>query len=172
MRKLNSREKILFYIAAAVVAAWPAGTFFIIPAKARFVRVQKEIYQSQLRAKEYQLIQAREKELQPFLNNAALAQKNDARPGDKPAEVLKDLENLSRTAGLKLNDVRPIESGDKKKQNEITVELKAEGTMAAVSKFLYDLESPLEATAVKKLQLNAKSGDILSVNLVVVKLIL
>jgi len=169
LKKLNNGERFLLCLTSAVILAWPFLDFVVDPLNGAVSGLAKRIDDSELKLKEYKNIMSHEAESREFFNALPLAQKSGAATAGTLPLVLKDLEGLSSQAGLKLSDVRPLARVTKKSRNEITVELKVEGTMPEISRFLYSLEVPAQIMIIKKIDLAAKSGDVINANIVVVK---
>ena len=88
-------------------------------------------------------------------------------PAEAEGQLLRSLRNWSAEAGVKLSSQRPERSAEKSELPEITVHVAGTGSMAAVSRLLYRVETAAIPVRVKMLQLGSqKDGtDDLSLHL-------
>lgn len=165
--KLTPREKNIAYFTIFLVVLCGAVKFGIAPFITRFRLLQKELIMARLDLDEYRLVLANAKQLKDFYAGLLPVEKEGGDNSDVLAFTLKRLESLSREAGLRINDVRPLDVLEKGAAKELSIELKVEGTIAAIAKFLYNIEYSSQFITVKKMDINYKTQNILEAGIVV-----
>ncbi len=76
---------------------------------------------------------------------------------DALVAVLSELENLAKTANIRIIDIRPQSQQGEVTHKEILVDLKTEGNMESHMKFIYDIENSLLLLRIKRFSLSAKA---------------
>jgi hypothetical protein len=80
---------------------------------------------------------------------------------DSLVAALSELQNLAKNAKIRIIDLRPqqVAKTNKKSGKEITIDMRAEGSMEGYLKFIYDIENSLWVLHIKKFQLLAKNNS-------------
>lgn len=73
--------------------------------------------------------------------------------------ILSELELIAQQSGVSIIDIRPQLPKETSAYKEIYIDLRAEGSMQAFLKFIYDIENSLSLLRIKKLQLIAKPNS-------------
>jgi len=167
MRVFNRREKILLAVAAVVLGVF-GSSLALKPAVDRLLQLGSSIAAYESRLKESRALLAREIQIKKIWEGLPDSVKNPGKTGDDLSSVLDLLEEMSRRSGLRLSDVRPYQ-----KQGEpgsrFRVNLKQEGDIMAVIKFIYELESAAVDLQIERLRLSSRSGSALEVEVAVVR---
>lgn len=77
-------------------------------------------------------------------------------PAEAESQILHAVQNWSREAGLKLSSLKPERLPEKKNLQEISFQAGGTGSMSAVSRFLWCIETAKVPIRVKDLQLGAR----------------
>jgi|GEM_PF-4178650 hypothetical protein len=165
--RLTARERNIAFLAVFIIIFCAIINFGIIPLSDRFKLFKKELIMAQLRLKEYRYLLANKKQLADFYAGFPLPGKA-AGGRDTLSLTLKELENLSSEAGLRISEVRPLDTAIKKGEDkELSIELKAEGTAVAVARFLYNIEYSTQFMSVKRMDLNYKAPNVVEAVIVI-----
>jgi len=88
-------------------------------------------------------------------------------PTEAESQVLRLLRKWSTEAGVSISSLRPERSAEKSKLPEITIHVAGTGSMAGVSRLLWQVETAQAPLKIKMLQLGSRKNgtDDLSINL-------
>jgi len=141
------------YITIGTIFFSIAFNFIIAPVLNKYDSFNKEINLNKVKLKKYLTLLSQKDEIQNkyggFSSNLELA--TDTK--DTLVAAMATLENLAKTAGIRIVDIRPQSAA---KRDNVIVELRTEGTIDGYTKFIYDVETSLLLLKVKRLQLTAK----------------
>jgi len=156
MKITGKRERILWAAALTVLAAF-AMKLALEPllAKAAGLRRSIRAYEAELR--EYRRLISQENRIKDFYSRLPASAKLDTPAQDHLSATLSLLEDISRQAGLRVIDVRPAESYAGKSKSP-AVNIRQEGDMAAVMKFIAGVESSSANLLIRRLNITARSG--------------
>ncbi len=150
---LKKREKIILYITIGIIFFSIAFNFITAPVLGKYDMLNKEISLNKIRLKKYLTLLNQKDEIQnkygKFSSNLELA--TDTK--DTLVVAMATLENLAKTAGVRIIDIRPQAAV---KGDTVVIDLRTEGTIEGYTKFIYDVETSLLLLKVKRLQLTAK----------------
>jgi Tfp pilus assembly protein PilO len=93
---------------------------------------------------------------------------------EETAVILKEVENIARSTNVYIASIQPQRVQDMDFYKEYYVALDAEGDMASLTKFIYDLQNSKQILKVKQLQLTPKSDaeNILKGHIVITKILI
>jgi hypothetical protein len=152
---LKKREKVILCLTIIIVIFSIAFHFVIGPVLEKYDALAKEVNVSESRLKKYLALLNRKGEIQNqygrFSSNADSVMDGK----DAPSITMANLENLAKSAGIKIIDIRPETS---KKGDLIVIELRTEGAVDSYGKFIYDIETSLFLLKIKRLQFTAKTN--------------
>lgn len=150
---ISKKEKIFLYLTIGIIALSIGLNFIVIPFLNRNEALNQEIYINKAKLNKYTSLLRQKANIQDKYNknSARFAGKNVAL--NKTDSALSGLDNLAKTADIRILDMRPQGIS---KSKELIIDLKTEGGMENYLKFLYNFEYSMPLLRVKKFQLNAK----------------
>jgi hypothetical protein len=155
--RLNKREKIIFYIATALVIFYFLFTVFIAPLINENRKLNQTISINRTKLKKYLgLLDQKDdisKRYEKLAGSPALPSQSD----DALVIFLTELEKTAKNANIKIIDIRP--EGTPKithSYKEFRVNLKSEGSSEEYLRFIYNIENLLPLARVEEFQFNAK----------------
>jgi hypothetical protein len=152
---LSKRERLIILATAIVVAMLVLDRYAVTPLlEAREVlEAQKQVLVADL-ARAGALL-ARKHQTQPKWKEM-LAGGLQSDPAEAESQILHAVRNWSMEAGLRLSSVKPERLPEKTALPEIAFQAVGTGSMSAVSRFLWRLETAKVPIRVKELQVGAR----------------
>jgi Tfp pilus assembly protein PilO len=80
------------------------------------------------------------------------------------ANLLMEIESLSRPLFIEIISIKPLPVIDKGFYKRYLIQVEAEGNILDISNFLYSIENSASLMKIKRIQLNARSSDIVRVS--------
>jgi hypothetical protein len=151
----NNRERFLMELSAAVFVVAAIGHMYIVPIITKNQGLDEEIRRAVSSINENSAL-LRHKDLFDII--PSVENEGHDHGSDPMVGILSNLENLAKTAGVAITDIRPQNGKSSKK---IEIEIKMEGTMKSFFTWIYSLEHSASPLAIKKLQLAQKSNGVL-----------
>ncbi len=148
---LSKRERVIAIVAVAAVAVLVLDHYAITPLMDSSERLDNERTAAAQKLSEANVLLNRQAGLQRKWKEMLAGGLTDS-PGDAEPQVLHTLQDLASQARLNISSLRPERSNQGDVVREITVQTSGTGSMAAVSNFLYRVESaqiPLRITALQ-----------------------
>jgi hypothetical protein len=159
--RLNQRENIILYLAIAAVLAAVVANLFVAPFASNVHSVNSQVKLSEMKLKEYIQLISQEKKLKSLADKMSFSYSVESSGKNGETGALKEMDRLSGLAKLKTIEIRPLESTP----GELLIDLRQEGDINAILKFLYDLEFSDRRFKVKKLELIPAADGILRMRL-------
>jgi hypothetical protein len=158
MQKVMSRrERIILYVTIAVVALSVVFKVFFAPLLARMQTLDRDIALTGEKINKYSRLLAQKDSLRSRYNDLISQMGTpEGQKKDTLVNALRGLENIARSAQIRIVDIRPQASGSQGSSKEVLIELKSAGSMEGFLKFIYDVQSSLLLLRVKKFELSAK----------------
>lgn len=162
---LTKRERVIALITGVVVAALIGNTFILDPMLGKLEQVENEKLLLLAEVNEAQDLfdrrRLREREWKTMLSDGM---RSDAEAESRIARVLDD---WSEDARLVLSSVKPERVASEKGLKEMTFSVVGTGSLEAVARFLWQVETTALPVKVKDMQLSAmsESGDSMSLQL-------
>jgi hypothetical protein len=156
-RIFKKREKIIFYLVVALVAASVGFNLIMEPLLAKDKLLSSEINAGRLKLKKYAQLLAQKETIENDFNKFSVPLNNS---GSQVASVsaLSEIENLAGAANIRIVDLRPQSAKTIEGYKEILIELKAEGKIEDYLKFIYAVENSLFLLKIKRFVLTARVG--------------
>ncbi len=148
---LSKRERIIAIVAALAVVVLVLDYYAIKPLMESSTRLAAERLTATQKLNEAGVLLNRETAMRTKWKEMVADGLKDS-PGDAEPQVLHTLQDLAGQAHLNISSLRPERSTKGDVVREITVQTSGTGSMAAVSRFLYLVESakiPLRITALQ-----------------------
>jgi len=160
-RLLTKRERIISYIAAAVVIFSIAFNFLLAPALKTNDILNKEINLARAKLYRYAVLLSQKEEIQNKYSKFSEALGGAQQKEDTFVSVLSELEGLAKNANIHIVDIRPQSASAKSSglYKEASIDLRTEGPMDSYIKFIYSVENSLLLLKIKKLQLAARPNS-------------
>lgn len=146
IKVLTNRERSIFYATAGVIVFAVIFNFLIFPILTRNNSLNSEIKLNREKLAKYTW----------FLKNRDAIAKKYAEfiptgTDSEATNVLSELENIAKTSGVKIIDLRPQQAGK--------IDMRAEGSMGNYIKFIYHLENSPVLLRIKKFKISTKSNS-------------
>jgi capsular polysaccharide biosynthesis protein len=159
IKVLAKREKAILVATIGVIIFAIGFNFFIAPILVKNDNINKEINLVRTKLKKYLLILGKKDYIQDKYSKLSSASKLPDQQQDNLVNALSELENLAKSANIRIIDIRPESALRSQAQyNEIVIDLRTEGTMEGYLKFIYDLEGSISLLRIKRFRLNARSN--------------
>lgn len=162
---LTKRERVIAIVTGVVVAALIGNTFVLDPMLGKLEQVENEKL----------LLLAEVNEAQDLFDRRRLMERkwkamlSDGMRSDSEAEsrIARVLDDWSEGARLLLSSVKPERGASEKGLKEMTFSVVGTGSLEAVARFLWQVETTALPVKVKDMQLSAmsESGDSMSLQL-------
>lgn len=160
---LNKRETDFFFLTLGALGFILIFTFFIYPIIKKTNLVDDQISSSLIKLNAYKRTLGDADKIKEVVNKFALDFSSLEKQNDPVVSALTEIERISRLSELRLIDIRPIQSREIKK--EVVFDLRTEGKIEDVMKFINNIENSLYLFEIKKFQLNTKpKTDVLECN--------
>jgi small-conductance mechanosensitive channel len=150
----KKRERIILYIAIAVIFFSLLFNFLLSPVIEKYDILNKKINLNQAKLQKYQALLNSKNEIENKYAKLSLSSEPLKDMTDPTVASLAALENLAKNADIKLLDIRPEQN--QKKNNQNTIELRAEGSMEGYTKFIYNIGNSLMLLKIRRFQIAAK----------------
>ncbi len=162
IKLLRKREKVILYLAIAIILFMLIFNFIISPVMAKYANLNKEISVTSAKLRKYTALLGQKEKIQEkysdkFNSVSGLPEFN----GDSLVTALSELQHLAKRADIRIIDLRPRQGAKTGSQpyKEIIIDMRAEGSMEGYLKFIYDIENSFWILRIKKFQLLAKSNS-------------
>ena len=152
---LSRRERLIITVTLVVVALLVLDSYVVTPLRECCDRVaaRKESLLAEMK-RGHDLL-ARKREIgAKWREMIASGLKRD--PAEAESQILHAVGDWAKDAGLKLSSVKPERQPDKRKLQEISFQASGTGSMNAVSRFMWRLETSKVPIRVKDFQLGAR----------------
>ena len=158
-KQLSNRERVIVYILISIIFLGVNVIFVFEPVIRRNIMLNNEIQNVNLRAKRYLALLKKEKTIMDKYGELNLSSPESSNQQDRFVSMLSELENIAKSAGIQIVEIRPEPGSKKGKKQESIVNLKAEAAIEQYVKFIYDLEKSRFLLKIKSLQLSVKSNN-------------
>jgi hypothetical protein len=157
---LTKREKSIFYITVGVIISAIGFNFLIAPILTKNDILNREINLNRKKLQKYLRLLAQKDYMQGKYGSLATSASLNEKQQDILVIALSELEELSKSANIKITDIRPQSTAKSLiGYKEAIIELRAEGTIEGYLKFIYNLEHSLTLLKIRKFRLTAKPNS-------------
>jgi Tfp pilus assembly protein PilO len=172
LEKLKTRERVILYLACLLIALSLIYNFIFEPIINKYKLINQEILKNQVKLQKYLTLLSQKEKIKQEFGQFSKSLKVKASEEQEMAEVLSQIEDLSRRAAVHISQIKPQGAKDYKTYKEFLVEIRAEAKIENLSQFIYELQSPPQLLRTKKLLLNTKtaSTDILEATILIAKI--
>ena len=152
---LSKRERLIIAVAAIVVALLVLNYYVVTPLlDARAAAEARKEHMLGEMDRAAQLLALERRVAPQWKEMTATGLKRD--PAEAERQILHAVQNWFREAGLKLASLKPERLTEKKTLQEISVQATGTGSMNAVARFLWQVETAKVPIRVKELQLGTR----------------
>lgn len=158
---LNKRERITFLLTIAVIAFSLLYNLALTPYLKKSAILDREIAQLNNKlAKAHRLLPKKAKtEKEYALSVLSFKSEEGLSSEQMTARILVALEQLSSLAGVHIVDVKPRPVKSFEFYSEFIIEMRFEGAIKDISKFIYEIQASKELLKIEKLAINIKSRE-------------
>ena len=166
--KFTKREIQIFYLCLSLLLLFILDRLVFKPLANRLLALRQEIQVTQTRLARGLRAQGQKdvivKEYKGLENYLQLKGSDE----ENVSAILREIEKLSREAGLSLSDVKPKSTNNRGLYKEYTVEVRSDASLRVLVNFLYRLNDSNILLRVDKLSssLADENSDLLKINLV------
>jgi hypothetical protein len=156
MQKLfTKREKFIATMTLAIIAIFIFFNFVFEPVLRLNTQLNKKIAVDSYRLKKYLFLLDKKEFYNEQLRKLKEVFPDFEKNGNTPVAMFSIIENMAKTSGIKVVDMRP-EKGASNLANkrEFVVNVRTQGNMPEHMKFIYNLENSLLSFKIKKFSLN------------------
>lgn len=159
VKVLSTREKLTFILTAGVIVFAVVFKFFLGPLLDRNELLNKEISITKAKLQKYMTLLAQKDYLKARFGKYAAEAAPQGQQGAPTISALSELQSLAKSSGVLLADVRPQASKQQNLYKETPIDIRVEGDIAALTKFIYAMENPLSLFKIRKLQIAARPNS-------------
>lgn len=156
---LSKRERLTLFITLGLIIFAISFNFVIAPILTKNANLNQEINLTQAKLKKYLWLLSQKDYIQAKFSKFSFLPEVLSEQKDVLLGALSELENLAKNTELKIIEIRPQTSQGLELHQEITIDLRTEGTMENYFNFIYHLESSPLLLRIKKFQLNLKPAS-------------
>lgn len=173
-KHLSHREKSMFYLAGVAIFGVIIYMTIIDPLWAYWKELNETISAKEVQVLKNIKILAQRDAIDTVYAKYSESIKMKGSEEEETAVILREIENIARSANVYITDIKPQKAKDMEFYKEYHVELEAEGNISSLTKFIYELQNSKQILKVKRLQLTpkAEAGDVLKGDMVVTKILL
>lgn len=155
---LSGRENRLFFLTLAVIIAWSAEAFIIKPVSAKWKQLDEKIAADNLKLEKSERLIRRRGLIASDYEKSAATLKMTGSAEEEMAKFLTEIESLSNTTGVHINEIKPLPTKKFNLYREFYANLELEGEMAQISGFMRMVQDSPDMLAIDKLSLNPKQS--------------
>lgn len=157
--QMSKRERLLFAVTVSVIALAGLINFVIIPLGNKWQRLNAQILTLNIKLNRYAKVIVQQK----IIEDRYITYKDYLRikssKEEAQAQVLQEVENLARNAGVILTNIVPSGLEDKKFYRQFNVRIESESDMLSLCRFLYEIQKSQQLLGIEKLSIATKSGS-------------
>lgn len=156
---ISKRERAIFSITILVIFLSVIYSFILEPLYKEYADLNQEINTRHVQlAKNLRLIREKDIVKQEFKKYGHRL-KADRSDEEEMATVLTEIEKIGNSTGIYLSDVKPQKMQEMDFYKIMLVEIRFQGTMQTLSKFIYELQDSALLLKASRLQINSKGAD-------------
>jgi len=174
LSKLSKREKSILLGCAAVVVVSILYNLIFEPLVKTWSNLNKQIKGSKLKLKKGKQIVRRSTEIAAHYDKiASFIPQGKGSDEEEITNLLSEIEQLARSAGSRITDIKPRKVKDTGYYKRYIVEVESEGDINGFTKFIYEIQNSSQLLKVEKLSIGMTraSGGVLKANMVISKIL-
>jgi len=158
-RIITKRERVILSLTIGIIIFSVVFNFAIAPLLNTFDAVTKEIIVTRARLEKCSRLLARKEYIKRTYDKFSKDVGVLSQSQGSLVDILSELEKIAKDSGARIVDIRPQNPGDAKRQKEVFVDLRTDGTIDQYLKFIYKIENSLSLLQIRRFQLLAKPGS-------------
>ena len=172
--RLSIREKWLLYAGIAVILGIAIYIIAVEPIWTEWQDLNRNIFAKERKLLKNVKILAQKDRITSLYNKYASSIKMKGSVEEETAVILREIENIARSTNINITDIKPHRVKNMDFYKEYYIELEAEGNVANLAKFIYELQSSDQILKVRHLRINPKAGggDTLKAYMIVTKILI
>ncbi|MFC1646234.1 type 4a pilus biogenesis protein PilO [Candidatus Omnitrophota bacterium] len=155
---ISKRERTIFSITILVISLSIIYSFILEPLYKEYTELNQEINTRHVQlAKNIRLLREKDIVRQEFkkYSHRLKVERSDE---EEMATVLTEIEKIGNSTGIYLSDVKPQKIKDMDFYKVMIVEIRFQGAMQTLSKFIYELQNSALLLKASRLQINSKGA--------------
>jgi hypothetical protein len=159
-RLLSKREKVVLWATILIVGSSILFSTALDPLFSKNADLNRQISSTKRKLQKYLWLLKQKDALDKGFSGSPHLINFFTTEQDNVIDALAVLEDLATESGIKILDLRPNFSNKTKTSSVVSsIELRSEGTIEGVLKFVYLLENSASALKIKKMQISSKSNS-------------
>lgn len=172
LSNFSPREQKIFYICIAVAILCGAYSFIIKPVFSMWIKIDKSIAEEEIKYRRFKKLIKLRKSIEEKYDKHHEKIKPQGSEEEEIAALLKEIEMQARKTGLYISKIKPLQAEDMTFCREYTIQLKTEGDMLTLAKFLYNFQFSPQTLKVKRLEIKAKEkGNYLDSGILITQIV-
>lgn len=156
---LTRREKIIFWITVAIVIISLFYNFILVFYLRKVDSLDREIRKLEGRLEKSQHLLIKKGNIEREFKNIKTDETTSVALGEQQiANILIELENIASASMVHISEIKPQAAKKGEYSTEVSVDIRFEGGIKDISKFIYAVEESKELLKIEKLQINT-TGD-------------
>lgn len=154
---LTKREKAVLYTAGFSIAFALCFNFIFAPFIEKNADLNRQIGAARTKIKNYRrLLKEKENIQNQFKQLSSMLGDGTGNPA---MDALEEIESTTKSAHVRIIEVRPQGYKQSRKGRERQIEVRAEAAMEGYFKFIYELENSLSLLRIKSFQMSSRPGS-------------
>jgi len=158
--RLSKKEKIIFYVAVAIVALLILDRAIVSPVFSKVRSLNKEIQDKQAEIKKnLKILSQKERIISESTKYGSFLSDSTLGDDEQITLMLKELESLASRSSVYLVDMKPAGIKETGSSKRILINLNCEAQMEQLVDFMYNMENSSSLISIDKYQLAPKTKD-------------
>ncbi len=158
--QLSRREKLFFAITVTVIVAAIAVNFIIVPAVNKWSKLNSQIFALSTKLSRYERILKTKKSIEDKYRLYGDYIKIKGSGEEAQANVLQEIEGLSRRAGVTLLNIVPANLENRDFYSQFSIRIELEAGILPLCRFLYEIQNSKQLLGTERLNISAKTGSL------------
>lgn len=174
LSNMSKREKSVLLGCVGIVVVSVLYSLVLEPLVKTWSDLGKQIKASSIRLKKSKQIVRRSKEIAAHYERiASFIPQGKGSKEEEITNLLSEIEQLARSAGSRITDIKPRKVKDTGYYKRYIVEVESEGDIGGFTKFIYEIQNSSQLLKVEKLSIGMTraSGGVLKANMVISKIL-
>ena len=155
IKNLNKRERLLFGVTVALIAASLVYWIFYIPVKNSLEAQNRSLNKEILQLKKFRTIIASEKEIREAYARKIHHMQSNQSEKEETALLLTKIDTIAKKSNIHLNSIKPLAPSKEEFYTTTKVDIHIETNMASLLTFIYNLSDSDLAIHIEKLKITA-----------------
>lgn len=154
---LSKREKTILFTTIGVILFALCFNLIFAPFFNRNASLNREIIVTRSKLNKYIHLLKQKERIEGLYGELSSLAANGT--GNPAVDALREIENLAKTANVKIIEVRPQGTRQVGAERERSIDMRCEASIESYFKFIYDLENSLSLLRIKSFQMTAKPNS-------------